>query len=48
MGRHLPLMEMDHVLWLGDFDRHHPIWEDETNHHLFESEEYISPLIDLL
>ena len=38
----------DHVLWLGDFNRHHPLWEEETNHHLYESEEYISPFIDLL
>jgi hypothetical protein len=38
----------DHVLWLGDFNRHHPIWEDEKNHHLYETEEYISPFIDLL
>ena len=38
----------DHVPWLGDFNRHHPLWEKETNHHLYESEEYISPFINLL
>jgi hypothetical protein len=38
----------DCVLWLGDFNRHHPMWEEDTNEHLFEPEEYISPLIDLL
>jgi hypothetical protein len=36
------------MLWLGDFNRHHPIWEDKANEHLFESEDNISPLIDLL
>jgi hypothetical protein len=24
----------DHIIWLGDFNRHHPIWEDERNSHL--------------
>lgn len=38
----------DCVLWLGDFNCHHPMWEEDTNEHLFESEEYISLLIDLL
>jgi ribonuclease HI len=38
----------DCVLWLGDFNRHHPMWEEDTNEHLFEPEDYISPLIDLL
>ena len=38
----------DHVLWLGDFNRHHPLWEDEMNHHLYEPKEYISPFIYLL
>jgi ribonuclease HI len=38
----------DCVLWLGDFNRHHPMWEDDANERLFEPEEYISPLINLL
>ena len=38
----------DCVLWLGDFNRHHPMWEEDANEHLFEPEDYISPLIDLL
>jgi hypothetical protein len=38
----------DNVLWLGDFNRHHPMWEEDSNEHLFEPEGYISPLIDLL
>ena len=39
---------VDHVLWLGNFNRHHPLWEEEANHHLYEPEDYISPFIDLL
>ena len=39
---------VDHVLWLGDFNRHHPLWEEEANHHLYEPENYISPFTDLL
>jgi ribonuclease HI len=38
----------DCVLWLGDFNRHHPMWEDDSNEHLFEPEDYIAPLINLL
>ena len=38
----------DSVVWLGDFNRHHPIWEDDANERLFETEEYIAPLIELL
>ena len=26
--------EDDHMIWLGDFNRHHPLWEDKTNGHL--------------
>ena len=25
----------DHVLWCGDFNRHHPLWDEERNSHLF-------------
>jgi exonuclease III len=38
----------DNMIWLGDFNRHHPIWEEDTNSHLFEPENYITPLLDLL
>src|ERR1700722_7662116 len=38
----------DHVLWLGYFNRHHPLWEEESNHYLYERDDFISPLIDLL
>jgi hypothetical protein len=38
----------DHMIWLGDFNRHHPMWEEDTNSHLFEAENIISPLLGLL
>ena len=38
----------DSVIWLGDFHRHHPIWEDKANKCLFKAKNYISPLINLL
>ena len=41
-------MNMDCVVWLGDFNRHHPIWEDNKNEHLFEPNDYIALLINLL
>ena len=41
-------LPLDCVLWIGDFNRHHPIWEEEANERLYEAEEYISPLIELL
>lgn len=25
----------DHMVWLGDFNRHHPLWDEERNSHLF-------------
>ncbi|KAJ3980695.1 hypothetical protein F5890DRAFT_1419104, partial [Lentinula detonsa] len=24
-----------HYIWVGDFNRHHPIWDEPRNHHLF-------------
>ncbi|KIK13673.1 hypothetical protein PISMIDRAFT_17820 [Pisolithus microcarpus 441] len=27
--------EEDHMVWLGDFNRHHPLWDEERNRHLF-------------
>jgi hypothetical protein len=33
----------DHMIWLGDFNRHHPLWEDHTNQHLFSPEGFIQP-----
>ena len=39
---------LDCMIWLGDFNHHHTLWDDETNERLFELEEYISPLTGLL
>ena len=38
----------DSVVWLGDFNRHHPMWEDDANERLFDTEDNIAPLINLL
>lgn len=27
--------QTDHMFWLGDFNRHHPMWDEERNSHLF-------------
>ena len=27
-----------HLIWLGDFNRHHPAWDDPNNTHLFTNE----------
>jgi hypothetical protein len=35
------------MLWMGDFNRHHPLWEAPRNRHLFNYEA-ASPLIDLI
>ena len=38
----------DSVVWLGDFNRHHPLWEDDANERLFEPNDFITPLLDIL
>lgn len=38
----------DHMYWMGDFNRHHPLWEEERNSHLESPEDLISPLLDLI
>ncbi|KAF8055948.1 Endonuclease/exonuclease/phosphatase, partial [Lyophyllum atratum] len=38
----------DHMLWLGDFNRHHPLWETVDNRHLNSSDEAIRPLLSLI
>ena len=38
----------DHMLWLGDFNRHHPLWEEDKNCRLFNPLALIDPLIDLI
>ncbi|KAG1718212.1 hypothetical protein EDB19DRAFT_1921109 [Suillus lakei] len=37
----------DHILWMGDFNRHHPLWEDIRNWHLFNYAA-ANPLIDMI
>lgn len=27
--------QANHMMWCGDFNRHHPNWDDPENHHLF-------------
>lgn len=38
----------DHMFWLGDFNRHHPIWEPDTNRHLYSTAALVDPLLDLI
>ena len=38
----------DHMLWLGDFNRHHPLWEPNNNRHLYNSAKMINPLLNLI
>ena len=37
-------------IWMGDFNRHHPIWDEEWNAHLFTRTalEAAQPLLDLI
>jgi hypothetical protein len=37
----------DHILCLGDFNRHHPLWEETHNSHLFNYPA-AQPLIDII
>ncbi|KAG5731524.1 hypothetical protein E4T56_gene5479 [Termitomyces sp. T112] len=38
----------DCMLWLGDFNHHHPLWEPVDNHHLNSPKDFIQPLLDML
>jgi exonuclease III len=40
----------ERFIWLGDFNRHHPIWDEERNAHLFTRRalEAAQPLLDLI
>ena len=40
----------EQFIWLGDFNRHHPIWDEERNAHLFTRRalEAAQPLLDLI
>jgi ribonuclease HI len=42
--------ETDHMLWMGDFNRHHPIWDEDRNGHLFTAKalEEAGRLLELL
>ena len=43
-----PPFPLDSMLWLGDFNRHHPLWESADNHHLNSSEEDLQTMLDLI
>ena len=43
-----PPTPLDTLLWLKDFNRHHPLWESPNNRHLNSSEDSVRPLLDLL
>ena len=38
----------NHMIWLGDLNHHHPLWEPEINRHLGFSDVAIQPLFNLL
>ena len=38
----------NHMFWCGDFNHHHPLWEEEYNKHLFSSPNMINLFIDLI
>ena len=40
--------ESDHMLWLRNFNCHHPIWEGEANEWLFNPDAFIQPFLTLL
>jgi hypothetical protein len=46
----LPPLREHYVIWAGDFNRHHPRWDEERNRHLFTAKalEDAQYLIDIL
>jgi len=36
------------MAWFGDFNHHHPLWDEPRNAHLFNSCNLIEPLLDLV
>ena len=44
------MREEEGYIWLGDFNRHHPIWDKERNAHLFTKAalEAAQPLLDMI
>ena len=43
----LPL-STDHIFWIGDFNRHHPLWEKDRNCRLYNPPHLINPLMDII
>jgi hypothetical protein len=39
-----------YTIWAGNFNRHHPFWENDANHHLFTTTalQQAQPLLNLL
>jgi Endonuclease-reverse transcriptase len=39
-----------HTMWIGDFNRHHPLWDEARNTHLFTREnlDLTQPLLNML
>ena len=37
-----------HIILAGDFNRHHPSWEEERNAHLTTNERLLHPLMDII
>jgi hypothetical protein len=46
VGRPAPI----HTIWLGDFNRHHPLWDEERNAHLFtrRNMDLTQPLLEMI
>ena len=44
-----PMLPLSYI-WLGDFNRHHPLWDEERNNHLFSTTNLnlAQPLLDML
>ncbi|KAJ8589707.1 hypothetical protein M405DRAFT_700139, partial [Rhizopogon salebrosus TDB-379] len=38
------------MIWLGDFNRHHPLWDEDRNTQLFTNQylDAAQPLLDLI
>jgi ribonuclease HI/exonuclease III len=49
-GARVRVGDNERYIWLGDFNRHHPIWDEERNAHLFTRRalEAAQPLLDLI
>ena len=49
-AQNLKLIHTAKMIWAGDFNRHHPLWDEECNTHLFTTHDLdaAQTLIDLL